>query len=80
VPAAAEGDVHGRDLMQRGADYVRDGIRALGFQTGDALCLSGGVGPHYAPYLPAEVTANLVQPFGSNLEGAFALARQTAEG
>lgn len=80
VPAAEAGDAQARALMQEGADYVAKGLAALGFQRGDALCLSGGVGPHYAPYLPKDVTENLVEAFGSNLEGAFALARDAAVG
>ena len=78
ISNANEGDAQAIALMQRGADYVALGLGALGFSAGDPLCLIGGVGPHYAPFLPTKMTDALVQPLGSNLEGAFALARDAA--
>lgn len=80
VPAAQEGDAEAQALMQRGADYIAKGLGALGYQPSAPLCLSGGVGPHYAPYLPQEFKQNIITPFGSNLEGTFALARAAALG
>ena len=74
VPAAAEGDAVALKLMQEGAAYVSHGLRSLGMQEGDVLALGGGLGPHYAPYLPKELTANIISPKGTALEGAFAMA------
>lgn len=78
VAAATAGDALGVALMQEGAAYVMRGLRALGFEAGDLLSLAGGLGPHYAPYLEADFTENLAPPKGTALEGAFAMARQTA--
>ncbi|WP_295510844.1 BadF/BadG/BcrA/BcrD ATPase family protein [uncultured Sulfitobacter sp.] len=78
VETAAAGDAIGTMLMQRGADYLKNAIGALEYQTNDILCLSGGVGPHYAPYLPEHMTANLVSAKGRAVDGAFALAMTAA--
>lgn len=52
VAAAEAGDAEGRALMQAGADYIRAALATLGHDKGEPLCLLGGVGRHYAPYLP----------------------------
>jgi glucosamine kinase len=78
VEMAAAGDPIGRMLMQRGADYLQSALGALEYQTNDILCLSGGVGPHYAGYLPDQMTANLVPAKGRAVDGAFALAKSAA--
>ena len=36
--------------------------------------LIGGLAPRYAPYLPADTAAGLVEPKGRALDGALALA------
>ena len=51
----------------------KNGVQALNAQ-GGLLCLSGGVGPHYAPYLDPDWQARLVTAEGTALEGALALA------
>ncbi|RBW45875.1 hypothetical protein DS901_01750 [Loktanella sp. D2R18] len=61
--------------MQRGADDMARGLTQLGFQPGDPLCLLGGLGPHYAGYLPPAYLAGKMDAKGSALDGAFALAR-----
>ena len=76
--AGEKGDAIARDLLQTGADYVARGLTVLGFAKGETLCLAGGVGPHYAPYLPDTLTGNLQAPKGNALDGAFALAHQFA--
>lgn len=78
VSAAREGDPFALELMREGAAFVVRGLTVLGFQDGDVLSLAGGVGPHYAAYLPEAMTRNLVQPKGTALDGAFALACQAA--
>ena len=79
--AAAEGgDATARTLLSEGADYLQNGLTALGYSEGAALSLAGGVGPHYAPYLAADYTAQLIEPAGNALEGAFGLARAAARG
>lgn len=74
VQAAASGDLAGEALMQQGAAYLTRALAVIGFGPGDALCLTGGVAPHYAPYLPATAQTAIVPPKGSALDGALRLA------
>ena len=74
VQAARAADAAGLDLMQRGAAYLTRALAVIGFTRGDALCLTGGVGPHYARYLPQAAQAAIVPAKGSGLDGALALA------
>ena len=67
--AAQDGDVWGQQVMEIGATCFTDALTQLGYQAGDLLCLSGGVGPSYAKHLPASN-----KPIGTALDGAFALA------
>ncbi|MGY9038692.1 MAG: BadF/BadG/BcrA/BcrD ATPase family protein [Rhodobacterales bacterium] len=78
VQAAAEGDSIGRALMARGADYLTRALIALDHRPDDHLCLTGGVGPHYAAYLPETQTAHLIDAKGRALDGAIALALRAA--
>ena len=78
ITAAKEGDALAQALMREGAAYLEQGLDTLGFQTGDLLSLAGGVGPHYAEFLPDRMTGNLKAPKGTALEGAFAIAAQAA--
>jgi glucosamine kinase len=66
----ASSDPFARTLMQEGAAYIHAGLAALGWQPHEPLCLTGGIGPHYAPYLGLPVADAL----GAALEGAFTLA------
>lgn len=79
VPAADKGDPIALELMQEGADFLAKGLGTLGMKAGDTLALAGGVGPHYAPYLPTAFTANLITPKGTALDGAFAMAADHAK-
>ena len=76
VAAAADGDQTATALMRSGADYIVKALATLGYKTGDPLCLTGGLGPHYASFLPPSFTATVVQPKGSALDGALLLAAQ----
>ena len=79
VKAASAGDTIGVALMQAGASYLERALSALEYQPGDILCLTGGVGPHYAAYLPEPMTTNLAQAKGRAVDGAFALALRAAQ-
>ena len=80
VSAAAEaGDDLGRSLMQAAADHIATTLALLGWQPGQALCLTGGIGPLYGAYLPETLQAAIGAPQASPLEGALALARQFSE-
>jgi len=78
VDAARAGDLWGRAIMSEGADYIMQALTTLGFRSGDALCLTGGVGPHYAPYLPSEALQGRLSSRGDSLDGAFQLAAKHA--
>jgi glucosamine kinase len=78
ITAASAGDALGCALMAEGAAYLETGLSTLGFVPGDILSLAGGVGPHYGDHLPPSLTRNLQEPKGSALDGAFAMAAQSA--
>lgn len=79
VSAAKAGDPAGQELMQKGADYLGGGIRALGYSGGDPICAIGGVAAYYQDYLPAEMAAALTEPEGTAIDGALQLARRLAK-
>ncbi|MEP5728460.1 MAG: BadF/BadG/BcrA/BcrD ATPase family protein [Sulfitobacter sp.] len=79
VAAAAQDDPIALQLMRDGAEFLELGLRTLGHKAGDKLVLTGGLGPHYAPYLAQHLTDCLIPPKGTALEGAFALAQQAAK-
>jgi glucosamine kinase len=80
VGAAEAGDTLAERLMRAGADYITAGLAALGWQAGQRLCLTGGLGPAYARWLPATVASGLAEPDGTALDGALILARRLAGG
>ncbi len=73
IVGAADTDPFAASLMHAGAAYIRAGISALGWITGDPLCLTGGLGPAYGRWLDIPTTA----PKGSALDGALILAGRT---
>lgn len=75
MAAAEAGDPEGRVLMQAGADYIRAALTALGHRPDQPLCLLGGVGRHYAPYLSGLVSQPPLLPAVS---GALILAARAA--
>lgn len=76
--AAADGDPVARAIVADAVAFLERGLAALDFRPGDRLCLTGGVGPHYADYLSSQTVRNVHQPEGNALQGAFALARAAA--
>lgn len=77
--AAAEGDPIAEAILQSGADHIARVLGRIGWRAGMALCLTGGIGPAYQPYLSADLRAALVEPAGQPIDGAVALARAFAE-
>lgn len=75
VAGANAADPWGQTIMRKGADHLKQCLAVLGCRAHDRICLSGGVGPFYAPYLPAELLAGRIDRVGSALDGAFDLAR-----
>lgn len=76
VEAANAGDINGLELVQQGAGHIARRLEHLGWQSGEKIVPIGGLAPHYAPFLPAEMAANIVPPEGSSLDGALSLASQ----
>lgn len=79
VAAAKDRDPAAEALMREGADWIGAGLRRLGWRQGEAICPTGGVGPHYAAYLPADLATAIAAPQGSELDGAIRLALSLRE-
>lgn len=78
VEASEAGDRNARSLMEEGADYLTTCIETLVPAPDDALCLAGGLGPSYAPYLGEDLRDRLSPAQGTPLDGALTLARHAA--
>ncbi|MEL7115651.1 MAG: BadF/BadG/BcrA/BcrD ATPase family protein [Pseudomonadota bacterium] len=76
---AEKGDPIATEILTRGADYLSHGADCIGWVPGLPLCLTGGIGPKYAPYLPHNKQKDLVPPQGTPLDGAIQLARAHGE-
>ena len=76
--AAGQGDPIGIEIMRRGAQEIARAVHVLGWQPGQAVCLTGGIGPLYLPYLPEDLRAGAAEPEGQPLDGAIALAQDLA--
>lgn len=76
IEAARSGDAHGMQLMQDGARYLLSCLEKLEFAPDDRLCMVGGIGPHYAVYLDAEIQSCIHPPKGTALDGAVHLAHE----
>lgn len=74
LDAARAGDIIAWEILREGADYILHGLNRLGWTPGEVLCPIGGLAPHYAGFLPADVTASFAEPAGSALDGALTLA------
>ena len=79
VDAAQAEDPVGRALMTRGADYLNAALGSAGISNDEIICLTGGVGPHYQPFLAPEFHHRIRPPIGSALDGALMLARKKLE-
>ena len=74
VDAAHRGDTVGRKLMMRGAQYLEACLEAGPLADDDVICLVGGIGPHYAPYLNDSYRNRVAAAEGNALDGALHLA------
>ncbi|WP_425101913.1 BadF/BadG/BcrA/BcrD ATPase family protein [Tropicibacter sp. S64] len=75
---AQRGDALARTILRRGADDIARALRKIGWHTGLPVCLTGGIGPHYADYLPDDLRTCLAAAQGEPLDGAISLARDLA--
>ncbi len=78
IAAAEQGDRLAQDLLGEGADYIARALDVLGWHADEPLCLAGGLGPAYAPYLAPPLRAALRPAQGNALDGALYLAGQLA--
>ncbi|PIB24742.1 hypothetical protein BFP76_06055 [Amylibacter kogurei] len=76
IRAASNDDQHGRALMNEGAAYLRSALTTLGYQSGERLVLTGGVGPSYLEYLGKPFNTNITKPLGDALDGGLAMAHK----
>ncbi|MEV8468438.1 BadF/BadG/BcrA/BcrD ATPase family protein [Fluviibacterium sp. DFM31] len=79
VEAAGDGDPVGQKVMRDGAAYLNAALDALALKETDAVCLIGGLGPHYATYLAPRYQALIAPSQGTALDGAMTLARKHLE-
>ncbi|WP_170428375.1 BadF/BadG/BcrA/BcrD ATPase family protein [Ruegeria arenilitoris] len=73
--AAATGDERAVSLMHESAGLLLRALETMGWTPAMPLCLTGGIGPHYKPYLPARARDVVTDPKGAPVEGAISLAR-----
>jgi glucosamine kinase len=78
LAAADGGDEAGREVAGAGAAHVARTLGALGWTPGQPVCLTGGVGPRLARFLPPGMAEALAPSAGTPLDGALALARDHA--
>ena len=71
---SSRGDALAILILQAGADYLSDRMEKMGWRTGLPVCLTGGIAPFFAAYLPDDMRSALTDPLGDPLTGAVALA------
>ena len=74
--AAARGDVVGMTIVIEGAAAISNLGRALLARGAGRVCLLGGLGAVYPPYLDADVKAALAAPQADAMDGAIMMARR----
>lgn len=72
---AEQGDSVAMAILQAAADYLTSQMTAMGWRPGLPICLTGGIAPLYAGYLPGNMQTDLTAPLGDPMSGALALAR-----
>ena len=76
---AAQGDNLAVSIMLEGAGYLADRMVKMGWTSEIPICLTGGIGQHYAAYLPEDMQQALTRPLGDPMSGAIALAHAFQE-
>jgi len=74
VAAAGRDDPVAGAIMTNGVRYIERSLKLLGWKQGERLCAVGGLAPHYAQFLAPGMARSLVEPAGTVLDGALALA------
>lgn len=73
---AQNGDALATALLQDAAAHLVHTLTLMGWSQGLTICLTGGIGPHYADYLPDNMRSDVKAPQGEPLTGALSLARE----
>ncbi|MCW1950330.1 MAG: hypothetical protein KIH44_003065 [Octadecabacter sp.] len=73
--AAETGDVIATRLMKDGGSYIELAVANLKPKRDEPFCLTGGLGPSYAPYMSPAAQKWLRPAEGAALDGALSLAR-----
>lgn len=73
---ATQSDPVALQVMRSAAHHIASDLKQMGWTPGLPICLTGGIGPHYAPYLPEQMKPDLAKPLGEPLDGAIALAQE----
>lgn len=79
LEAAMSGDAVGITIMERGAAYLNQILDTADTREDDIICLIGGVGPQFEPFLAPHYRRLLQEPCGTALDGALSLAKQHLE-
>lgn len=73
---AAKGDALALHVMSAGASEIARSLTQIGWTNEYVICLTGGIGPYFGPYLPAAMRAKVAEADGEPLSGALSLARE----
>ncbi|WP_424940753.1 BadF/BadG/BcrA/BcrD ATPase family protein [Aliiroseovarius sp. S253] len=76
---AAEGDAIALQVVREAANSIAELLPILGWKSGMAICLTGGIAPQYASYLPHDMQSCVTAPAGEPLSGALSLAQAFSE-
>ncbi len=79
VAAAKAGDENAEAIMAQHTEIVRKSLDAVGFETGKAFSMLGGLGPIFLERLPTCYQITSRAPLGNALDGALTLARKLRE-
>lgn len=72
--ASSRGDEIARGILSAAATEIADTLRAMGWCEGETICLTGGIGPRFADYMPLDMIGSLAPPQATPLDGALSLA------
>lgn len=78
MQAADHGDPAGRALVADGAAHIARAVSALGWRSGEPLCLVGGLAAGYRAWLSPELAQAVTPPLATALDGALQLAERLA--
>ncbi|MDA7429714.1 ATPase [Primorskyibacter aestuariivivens] len=76
---AAQGDAISCHIMREGADKITHALDCLGWHPGLAVCLTGGIGPHFRSFLSEVLRSSVADRIGEPIDGAIALALEFAQ-